>query len=208
MKIGAALPVLAGLALAAPALAAPVPITFTRITSNSPTDVASQFLAVADEGAGNTVTFTFTNTAVVPSNIAEIYFDDNNLLSFNSFVTQTGTNYALGGTPPNLPGGNSITPAFSANTALTVSANPGPPANGINAATDVLTVSYNLLNGATFTDLVDALNSGDLRLGLHVRSIGENEDSDSFVSEVVIPLPTTAGLAGLGLAGLAVRRRR
>lgn len=208
MNIRVALPVLAGLALAAPVLAAPVPITFTRITNNSPTDVASQFLAVADEGAGGTVTFTFTNTAVIPSNIANIYFDDDNLLSFNQFVTQTGTSFSQGGSPGNVPGGNSISPAFDATTALNVSADPGPPANGIDTATDVLTVRYNLLGGATFADLTDALNSGDLRLGLHVRSIGEEGESDSFVSGVIIPLPTTAGLAGLGLAGLALRRRR
>ena len=201
------LPAFAGLALAAPVLAAPVPITFTRINGNAPVDVASQFLAVADDGAGDTVTFTFTNTAVTPSNIANIYFDDNNLLSFNSFLTQTGTTFSQGGSPGNLPGGNSISPVFTANTALNVSADPGPPANGINAAGDVLTVSYNLLGGATFADVESALASGDLRLGLHVRSIGEEGDSDSFVS-VVIPLPTTAGLAGLGLAGVALRRRR
>ena len=201
------LPALAGLVLAAPALAAPVPITFTRITNNASTDVASQFLAVADEGAGSTVTFTFPNSAVIPSNIANIYFDDDNLMSFNSFVTQTGTSFSQGGAPGNVPGGNSISPAFDANTALNVSADPGPPANGINAAGDVLTVSYNLLNGATFADVESALMSGDLRLGLHVRSIGGEDDSDSFVS-VVIPLPTTAGLAGLGLAGVALRRRR
>ncbi|HYE62525.1 MAG TPA: hypothetical protein VD997_11075 [Phycisphaerales bacterium] len=204
--------VLAALALAAPALAQPVTLSFSRINGNAPVDVASQFTAVVDDGPGDTVTFRFTNNATIASSIMSIYFDDRaDLLAFDSFVTQTGTNFTSGGvTPPNLPGGQNLTPPFQADATLSVGAS-GNPNNGINAAGDVLVVSYDLLGGNNFADVLAALNSGALRIGFHVQSIGATGDSDAFVNNPpngVIPLPTTAALAAAGLCGLAVRRRR
>jgi len=207
MKTHLASALVAAAVAASASLAQPVNLTFTRINGNAPQDVASQFLAVVDDGPGDTVTFRFTNTAAIASSITNIYFDDNNsLMNFGSFVTQTGTSFAQGGSPGNVPGGNSINPAFNADIDLNVSAQ-GNPANGINTAADVLVVAFNLLNGANFANLASALNNGDLRVAFHVRAIGTADDSDSFVS-TVIPLPTTAALAGVGLLGLATRRRR
>jgi MYXO-CTERM domain-containing protein len=64
--------------------------------------------------------------------------------------------------------------------------------------------------GSTFNDLLDDIQNGDFRIGLHVQSI-DGGDSDAFVSgpgTPGVPLPSAAGLGGAALVGLAVRRRR
>jgi len=68
-----------------------------------------------------------------------------------------------------------------------------------------------LIPGMAFGDVIAALEDGALRIGMHVRSIGVDEESDAFVNGppgVVIPTPTAGawGLAGLALIG--ARRRR
>ena len=66
----------------------------------------------------------------------------------------------------------------------------------------------------TFADLISALNTGELRLGLHVRSIdfgvtgptGSTGSSESYVSTV--PLPAAVWMLGSALIGLIGFSRR
>ncbi len=60
----------------------------------------------------------------------------------------------------------------------------------------------------TSGNILNAINSGDLRFGLHVTGIGEYSGSDSYVN--VVPVPGTLGLLGPALVPLALwpRRRR
>lgn len=203
-----------GLAIGSAAMAAPVTVNFTRITSNSSQNVASQFTCVVDlfqaASGGNpeVVSFRFQNAVGIQSSISEVYYDDGPLLGIAS-LSQQGANFVGGGANPgNLPGGNTI--GFNATQIFSADAQ-GNPSNGLDVASDYLEMRFNLINGTTFQGIVDSLQSGALRIGMHVRAIGQDGNSDGFVNTpptVVIPLPGAAGMGIAGLMGIAAVRRR
>jgi hypothetical protein len=72
-------------------------------------------------------------------------------------------------------------------------------------------LKFSLASGKTFTDVLSAINAGDLRLGLHVKAIGANNftsgSSDSFVSVAAVPLPPAVWAGAAMLGGVAAFRR-
>ena len=203
-------------------------------------------VVVTDEGVGaNQVKFTFLNNAptALSAIITDIYFQDGTLLGVANIVNdQEGkaylTRYAGGevvdpnGKKPYLPGGNSITPAFSP----VVSAHfyefdpLGNVNGGINNG-ESLEIVFNLLSGMTFGHVVNALNTPppstdvrpSLRIGMHVQSIGNGDLSGSYINvppggtpppppppPPAVPLPATvwAGLALMGGIGAKRLRRK
>ncbi|MCQ8116282.1 VPLPA-CTERM sorting domain-containing protein [Methylomonas rosea] len=180
-------------------------------------------LSLLSESIGvNDVLFTFKNTVGIASNIAEIYFDDANfLLSQYAPFLQLGGTTDFGTTlnPSNLPGGNSMAIPFVASSGFGADVNPGNPSKGINASNDLLGIRIALQNGVSFLDLGHGLQDNALRIGLHVRSIGAQDASDSFVSNgdtagggglgSPVPLPAAAWMFLTGVVGfLGVQRRR
>lgn len=229
IKIGFA--ALSILLMPMPSQALMVDIDFQRITNNSTENVQDQLSAQLRDASSSVsdfnvslntdeVLFTFRNTAVIASNIAEIYFDDGTIFS------QTGLYNSLGGytsfsggtpTPSNLPSGNAITPAFQATASFGADVDPGNPTKGINASDDILGIKIQLLAGLTANQVVDALSNGNLRLGLHVRSIGSDGNSDAFINTPVastaraVPVPAAVWLFGgalISLLGGLSRNRR
>jgi hypothetical protein len=207
---------LAALALCAGTAAAnadTVELSFYRITSNSGVNIESQLHCVMSEVNPTTVSFKFTNAVGVNSSVTEVYFDDGPFLQVAPTILQFGTNFTGGGAnPPNLPGGETLSPPFNATQIFSADAT-GNPSNGISTASDWLDMHFTLVSGKTFQDVVDALISGEMRVGMHVRSIGPSQDSDGFVNNpLLVPLPASAW-AGIGcMAGIggirAIRRRR
>ena len=112
---------------------------FTQITNNGSTPVASQLLVNVTQ-SGSNVLFKFTNSSVIASSIADIYFDYGNTNYFTSISNNilgaagesAGINYTDGATPANLLGGNPI--GFTAD----ASGDSAPPvsSNGVNASTE------------------------------------------------------------------------
>lgn len=218
VSMAATAAMVAGLSLGAESSRA-VTLTFFTISNNSGIDVAGQ-LSVLVEDVGGDASFTFFNNVGIGSSITAVYFDDDASLLGDATITSSGVgpsttavNFSEGATPPDLPGGAAH--SFSATYAAD-SDNP-PPVNGINEATDWLTIVFELLIGMSFTDVTDALLSGDLRIGLQVQSIagaGAN-DSDQFLNNPPIdPIPLPAGLllflsglAGIGFLGRFKARR-
>lgn len=177
--------------------------TFLKITDNNPEDLSGQLsVNVTDAGSG-LVSFEFLNNVGIASSVTQIYFDNGSgsYLSALSLGTQTGVDFDIGGAPPNLPAGNTI--SFTSDYRAT--ADSPVSQNGINSSTD----SLQLLGSGLFANIIAGLTSGDLRIGLHVQAIGQLGGSDSYVTTPsAVPVPAAAWLfmSGLGLFGIARRR--
>ena len=164
-------------------------------------------VTVSDDGLpANQVEFIFENDVGLESSITDVYFDDGTLLSLAGISSSAGVSFAPNASPPNLPGGNTLTNPFQA----TFSADSVPPTteNGVNASNEFLTVRFNLVAGQTFNDVIAALNSEALRVGIHVQAQA-NGQSNSYVTFIPLPAGVWAGAAGLaGVLGLSWLRRR
>ncbi|MCQ8179501.1 VPLPA-CTERM sorting domain-containing protein [Methylomonas sp. SURF-1] len=222
---------------AASASAAPTSFNFTRITSNAAEDVGSQLQmdvynnadasAFLNQTLTNQVLFTFANSAQTAANIAEVYFDDNGFLASQTAILNSLEGFTsfspVSWTKPNgtlknvvLPGGNNADPDFQPTPYFGANVDPGNPSLGVNTGSDLLGILVSLNNGYGFDDISSALASGDLRIGLHVRSIGVAGASDSFINNRIptetisgVPLPASAWMFLSGLVGfLGWQRRR
>lgn len=186
-----------------------VPISFDRITSNSPADAAGQLSAeITDNGTGVLISFAVADGANPDANITEIYFSD--LLTLfapppSVFSQSAGVSFETGGsnTPGELPGGSGFT-----TTAGLVAEADGNNATGLTVG-ETLVLSLTYAMGMDFSDVLAALDSGNFRIGLHVRSLLDGE-SDAFVSEppAEVPLPAAAWLMIAGLGGLRMASRK
>jgi hypothetical protein len=218
---------------------ASVDLSFSNITNNSTETGALYSVTVSgnadDNSIGtNQVLFTFKVSSGATAgqggqDIDAVYFQDGTLLGIAAPNYKNSGTVAfsdMGVNPQNLPGGSSITPQFVTHDGFSEDANSPSPSNGVNAG-ESLGVLFNLQNGKTFNDVINALNVGAagfnadgsditgvtaLRIGIHVQNTGTNNNkSDSFVNAV--PEPSTIALAlsgfgALGFAGLRHARRK
>lgn len=177
-------------------------------------------LNITDVGS-NRVSFKFTNNSNF-SSLTNVYFDNGPLASIYSITSSAGVSFSQGSAPPNLPGGNSITPAFDGS-ALTADANSPPPKNGVqnsDVTNEHLTITFDLLSSKNWNDVVTSLTlpgfpvespaNSWLRVGVHVQSF-QSGNSSSFINNPASPVPEPQSyalmLAGLGLLSHIVRRR-
>ncbi len=192
-----------------------VTYSFTGVTSNSTANVSTGqtqlTMDVLDSGSG-TVSFTFNNSGPLASSITDVYWDDQASLlgTMGAITSSSGVSFAQGANPGNLPGGNTIGFTVSPSGASADSNAPAQP-NGVNPG-EWLTIVWNLISGATFADVIAALNlggdqSGSLRVGIHVQGFA-NGGSESFVNTPPIPLPAAGWLMVAGLGALTIARRR
>jgi hypothetical protein len=191
-------------------------IGFYKITNNSSSDVSGQ-LSVDVNAVGqltDDVSFRFLNNVGIASSITEIYFDDGTGIGtgtlFSTIVgleNSSGVNFVQDSikkvNPQNLPGGNDLSPPFETTPGFSAGVD-GNTAAGINAAGEFVTIIFDLKDGKDIDDVLDAINSLDLRIGLHVRAHPDG-NSDGYVN---VPVPAAAWLLGSGLLGLVAIRRR
>jgi len=190
--------------------------TFTAITNNGGNTAAAEAqlrVDVTDAGMGQ-VLFTFYHDGMVAMSITDIYFDDDgNLASiFSIDDSDPGVSFAVGATPGDLPGGNSV--GFMATLGLTADSDPPTQPNGVNPGESV-GILINLAGGKSFADVIAALGygfeSGGLVIGIHVQGF-DGGFSEAFITgggdEPMVPVPSGVALGLAGLAPVMTRRRR
>jgi len=154
-----------------------------------------------------TAHFKFHNNSApsVGASITDIYFDDGILLGISSITNQpTATSFDSPAKPSELPGNTLLEPDF-------ITSNPGnqsfsadsdPPTfhNGIEAG-EWLIISYALQPGGTIDDVIQQLNSSQLRIGIHAQGFADG----SSESAVNVPEPSTVLLLGIGSLVLFIK---
>ena len=169
--------------LTAPVSALAAPLGFYNITASDPEDAAigeaQLWVDVTEVGAGQ-VAFTFNNDGPEACSIARVYFDDGPLLGVAYIIAGPGASFSLGSSPPNLPGWDTIDPVFETSAGFSADSDPPVQPQGVNPG-EYLTLVFDLQSGSVFSDVVDALFSGALRIGLHVQGYA-SEGSESFVN--------------------------
>ncbi|MDI9432745.1 MAG: hypothetical protein QM570_13600 [Planctomycetota bacterium] len=196
--------------VAVPVRAEPHTYTFYSITNNNPTDVAigeAQLSVEVSDPGSEQVLFTFHNAGPEASSIARIYFDDFALGLFEGIggiEDGPGVRFGPGSSPPNLPGGNDMSPSFQTTAGLRAAAVAPAPHNGVNPD-EWVGILLDLREDFGFDDVIAGIHTAKLRIGLHVIGFSGG-GSESFV---IVPAPAAGLLAllGLGTAGVTLRRR-
>lgn len=205
------LPIYLTIILTASAVQADI-FTFYSISANDPSGIAqdvgeAQLFMEVSMIAPGTASIVFTNTGPTASSLSEIYFDAPDLapplnLEVSQIINGAGVDFSNPDMdkikPVNLPGANNLLMAFAAD--LGVDAGNPSPAKGVNP-NEYLALE---LTFDTSYDLIDLLEAGQLKVGLHVISIGPY--SESFVNN--IPEPASLTLIGFIVTAITFVRRR
>lgn len=152
-------------------------------------------------GENDQVNFTFYNENSIDSSIARIYFSDGGglLIDIADITNGPGTSFNRLARPGNLPRGNTFEPPFMTADGLSADSAPPLPHNGVNPGE---WVRFTLDNNGTFENVIDGLNTGSIRIGMHVIALPDG----SSVTAVVVPEPGTLML--LGTAGVWIFTRK
>ena len=141
--------------------------------------VAQVRVEVTEPSSGQ-VLFRFTNSGPSNSSVTDIYYDDGSLGSLISITGGPGVSFSQGASPGNLPGGNNINPPFVTSTSFSADSNPPVLANGVQSG-EYLEILFSLQSGQTLSNLITNLQTGVLRIGIHVQGF-DIGPSESFVN--------------------------
>ena len=201
---------------------------FYCITANDPTGTAAtvgeeafyvDVISDTDLYGENQVLFEFGVLPGIPYPddpdpyyIDGVYFYDGVLLGIAQIIDadtggDAGVDFESPATPDHLPGFDpgdypSLVYGFMVDDA---DADPPAPTWGIEPG-ETLGVLVDLIDGATFQDVIDGLNSGAIIIGVKAQSFGPGDYSESFIT--VIPAPGAVLLGGIGVCFVGWLRRK
>jgi len=147
------------------------------------------------------------------SSITDIYLaGTEGLLVLPGKITaeSAGVSFSTGANPENLPGGKPYDFVASAGADSDAPVYP----NGVNAAKEYVTWTFALESGTTYKDVINSLDTGEMRIGLLVP--GATGGSASFLNNFggsnpqasAVPLPASLWLMFGALGGLGFLSRR
>lgn len=203
-------------AIAVASSAQAVSISFVHIGSlggpmNAAEDISGQLSLDVTEAPGGQVKFEFKNNVGIASSMMGIFFDaDGSSLALPINVDNSpGTSFsAPASSPADLPGGGSI--GFATTMNFSAGAD-NPPVNGIDNAGESVELTFSIVAGKSFADIIDEIMNRTIWIGVRVQAIGVLGASDAYVTGgngTPVPLPAPALLGLAGLAPVALRRRR
>lgn len=184
---------------------------FDCITNNNATSAAigeAQFFLDVVSIDTTHVGFVLRNTGPQAGTIANVYFDSEPLKAITSIVDPCGVHFDIGGSPSHLPGGNTLADPFVTTSGLLARAKNPAPKWGVNGNEQVELIC-SLKAGESWTSVIDDMESGDLRVGIHAISISTGRcgsTSESFVNANTpnppsVPEPATLALVAGGILG-------
>jgi len=177
--------------IATPAAAAlPLTLGFTNITNNNATDAAngeaqlSVTLTCQDNGGVDQIVFTFNNVGAEAMSITDVYFDDGTLLGIAEVLNGPNVDFSQGASPPDLPGGNTVSPPFEVTAGFLADSDPPAQPNGVNPG-ETLSIVFDLQAGQDCASVEAGLAlggaTGGLRIGIHVQGYASG-GSEAFVN--------------------------
>lgn len=146
--------------------------------------------------------FTFYNESLINSSIARIYFDGGSLSGIADITEGTGTSFSQSATPSNLPGVKPLEPPFVTTAGFSIGSDAPRPHSGVNPG-EWVQITFDLINGGSFQSMIDELDTGVLRIGVHIIALPDG----SSESAIAVPEPATICLFGLGVLALLRKRR-
>jgi hypothetical protein len=172
-------------------------------------------LSVEVDDTGGTlleqIDFIFRNEGLELSSITDVYFDDGTLLGIASIFNNPGrVEFSQLASPSDLPGGNNVSPSFVTTTGFSADSDPPVQPLGVNPG-ESLTIRFDLQSGGIFDDVINELDSGELRIGIHVQGFSSG-GSESFINDGthcngVVPAPGAFLLGSIGISCLSWFRR-
>ena len=208
------LPLAALIFVLLPARAEAESYSFSSCLENSSSlcdSLASQLSFEVTEGSGY-VDFTFTNTGGSTSdsdgwNITDLYFSASGLL--------TGITIEAASSDVNFTQGSYTdgSYAFALSSGTLGNADAVAVSNGLDADGEYLTVRFDIAEGKTFADIIEALNMDPandqgIRIAAHLQQTDSYSLIQSMAFVTATPEPASIALFGLAALGVAYRLRR